>query len=380
MSALGIARAGRVADRWLLLPMLVLAPLGALLIEATTAAHMSLPPSHITGPTVRQGGYIVVGVVVMFVLAHVDYRLLRRLTPLLYAGAVLALVVVLGLGSSQYGARRWIGLGPITVQPSEFAKLAIVIAGAAVVADRQPGARPLLAWLVVLGVPAGLVLLEPDLGTALVIGAAWASMVVAWGLPWRVLGGMALAAIAAVPLLFTVGVPDYQRERLAVFLHPGRDPFGSGFTLRQVEVAFGSGGLFGNGLLEGAHSALEGLATRTSDFAFAQLGEAVGMVGALFVIAVFAIVAWRGLRAAAAAPDTFGRLLAVGLTATITAQALMHIAVNLRLFPATGIALPFVSQGGSALVAMFAALGVLESIAAHRPAIGREQWTGERRR
>jgi cell division protein FtsW (lipid II flippase) len=189
---------------------------------------------------------------------------------------------------------------------------------------------------------------------------------------------MAVAAVAVIPLAYTVAVPDYQRERLAVFVHPGRDPFGSGFTLRQVEVAFGSGGLFGNGMLEGAHSALEGLATRTSDFAFAQVGEALGLVGAVAVIAIFAIVAWRGIRAATVAPDAFGRLLAVGLTATITAQALMHIAVNLRLFPATGIALPFVSQGGSALVTMFAAIGLLESIAAHRPATGREQWTGER--
>jgi rod shape determining protein RodA len=376
--ARAVARAGGVADGWLLLPLLVLAPLGALVIEVATSSHMALPPAHVTADAARQAAYLVVGLVAMFTLAHVDYRLLRRLAPATYVAALAALVLVLALGSSQFGARRWLAIGTLTVQPSEFAKLAMLVAGAALAADRDPRARPLLAWLALLAIPTGLVLLEPDLGTALVVGAAWLAMVIAWGLPWRTLAGMAIAALAVIPLVYTVAVPDYQRERLAVFVHPGRDPLGSGFTLRQVEVAFGSGGLFGNGMIEGAHSALEGLATRTSDFVFAQIGEAFGLVGAVVVIATFAIVAWRGLRAATVAPDAFGRLLAVGLTTTITAQALMHIAVNLRLFPATGIALPFVSQGGSALVTMFAAIGLLESIAAHRPATAREQWSGER--
>jgi cell division protein FtsW (lipid II flippase) len=153
---------------------------------------------------------------------------------------------------------------------------------------------------------------------------------------------------------------------------------GSGFALRQVEVALGSGGITGSGLLAGGASALDGVATRTSDFAFAQAGEAFGLAGTALIIALFALIAWRGIRAAMLAPDEFGRMLAIGLTCTITSQALMHIAVNLRLFPATGIALPFISQGGSALVAVFAAVGILESIAARRPATAREQWTGTR--
>ena len=369
-----------LADRWLVASVLALAPLGLVLIQMATAGRVSWALADVGGDAARQAAYVLIGVVAMLALARIDYRLLQRPAPAIYGAALALLVIALTLGSSQFGARRWIALGPMTVQPSEFAKLAIVIAGAALAAERPACGRTLLTWAAVLGMPGALILLEPDLGTALVIGAAWAAMIVAWGLPWRMLGALTVGAVAIVPIAFAIAVPDYQRERLAVFVHPDRDPLGSGFTLRQVEVALGAGRWFGSGVLRGAHSALSGLATRTSDFAFAQAGEAYGLAGAIAIILLFAVVGWRGIHAASVAPDRFGRLLAVGLTATVTAQAVLHIAVNLRLFPATGIALPFVSAGGSALVAMFAAIGLLESIAARRPATGREQWTGTRRR
>lgn len=372
-----VARYRPIADWWLLLAILALSPVGLLVIAATT--NDGVPGARaLSSDAARQAAYGAVGFVAMLALSQLDYQLLRRFAPAVYVIAIALLIGALVLGASQFGARRWIAIGPLTVQPSEFAKIAIVCAGAAIAADRAPTPSRLVLWTIAIAVPAALVLVEPDLGTALVIGSAWTAMVVAWGVRWRLLCGLAIAALAVVPIAFAVAVPDYQRERLAVFVHPDRDPLGSGFTLRQVEVALGSGGITGNGLLRGGASALDGVATRSSDFAFAQSGEALGLIGSTMIIALFALIAWRGIRAATIAPDRFGRLLAVGLTATITMQALMHMAVNLRLFPATGIALPFISQGGSAMVAMFAAVGILESIAARRPPTTREQWTGER--
>ena len=172
--------------------------------------------------------------------------------------------------------------------------------------------------------------------------------------------------LAAGPLAFALAVPDYQRERLAVFLDPGRDPFGSGFSLRQVEAALGSGGLTGEGLFGGAESQLYGVSARSSDFVFALVGEELGLLGGLAVIALFAVVAWRGLEASRRAPDAFGRLLAAGLTALILTQAVVNVAVNLRLLPATGLPLPFVSGGGSALLVMFVAAGLLQSVHGQR--------------
>jgi cell division protein FtsW len=183
--------------------------------------------------------------------------------------------------------------------------------------------------------------------------------------------------LAFVPLAFALAVPGYQRERLAVFLDPDRDPLGSGFTLRQVEIALGGGGVTGRGF-ELAGSALDGLSTRNSDFALAQIGEQLGLLGTLTVLIAFAVVAWRGLAIAESAPDRFGQLLGVGLTSLIVVQALLHVAVNVRLFPATGIPLPLISLGGSSMIAACAMIGLLLSIASRRQAGPLERWSGAR--
>ncbi len=351
---------------------LVLVTLGLLMIRGATRDGAS---TVLTGPAVRQMVYLGVGLLVYFGLRRTDYRVLQRWSLWLYVAAGAALLLVLALGTDAHGARRWIDIGPVTVQPSEFAKVAMVTALAAFAASREPSRRTVAVTLALLAPLAVLVLAEPDLGSTLTLGAIWVVMVAVWGISWRVLGGMALLMLAVLPVLF-VAVPDYQRERIAVFVDPGRDPLGSGFTSRQVQVALGGGGLTGRGF--DGPSALEGLAPRTADFAFAQLAEQAGLIGSLAVLGLFVVVAWRGVRAAAAAPDPFGRLLAAGLTATIVGQAALHIAVNLRLFPATGIPLPFISQGGSALVTVFAALGIIQSVAAHRSVIDRALWRGDR--
>ena len=351
---------------------LTLVTLGLLMIHGATRDATS---TGVTGATLRQTIYFGVGLLAFLGLRRTDYRLLQRWSLWVYLGSAAALILVLALGTDAHGARRWIDMGPVTIQPSEFAKVATVTALAAFAARHEPSRRTIAVTLALVAPPAALVLAEPDLGSTLALGAIWVVMVAVWGISWRVLGGMALLTLAVLPLLF-IAVPDYQRERIAVFVDPARDPLGSGFTSRQVEVALGGGGLTGRGF--GGPSALEGLAPRTADFAFAQLAEQAGLIGSLAVLGLFVVIAWRGIRTAAAAPDVFGRLLAAGLTAAIVGQAALHIAVNLRLFPATGIPLPFISQGGSALVTVFAALGIIEAVAAHRPTLDRTLWRGHR--
>lgn len=332
------------------------------------------------GGAARQALFATTALAALLTMARLDYRLLRTtaLPAAGYALALLALGAVLVAGSAEFGSQRWIGVGGNTVQPSEFAKVALVAALAALAASRPPVSRPLLGSLALVAPPLALVALEPDAGTALVLLVAWLAVVVTWGMPWRPLAGIAIGALAATPLLFALAVPDYQRERIAAFVDPGRDPLGSGFTLRQLELALGSGGLTGRGLLPPADSALAFVPARASDFVFALVGEQLGLLGAATVLTLFAVIAWRGLLAAARAPERLGRVLAAGLTAVIFAQATVHIAVNLRLLPATGIPLPFVSQGGSALVAMALAAGLIASVAARRPPTSREQWTAQR--
>lgn len=369
MTALAIAR--RVTpDVPLLMAVVLLGGLGWVMIRAATMPS----DGGVSAEAARQAAYGCAGFAVMLVAARLHLETVRRLAPVVYAGSVVSLLLVLALGSEEFGARRWISLGAgITVQPSEFAKVATVVAIAAYAADREPGLRYTLISLVLALFPIGLVLLQPDLGTTLVLGVTWVVLAAAWGASWRALGGMSALAVSILPIAFAVAVPDYQRERLAVFFHPDRDPLGSGFTMRQVEIALGAGGLGGRGI-DGQASALDGVATRASDFAFAQLGEQMGLVGAVLVLAGFALVAWRGLEAAAHAPDRFGRILAAGLTATIVVQSVMHVAVNTRLFPTTGIPLPFISTGGSALVAMGLAAGLIMAVAAHAPVRTRTLW------
>ena len=356
------AHAAIVPDAVLLIAACLLATGGLLIARALAMEeHRAINPEF-----VRQAVYVAVGLVAMAVASRTDYRLLRTLAPHLVVAGVIGLVLVLVLGSHEYGARRWISVGGgITVQPSEFAKIVVAVGGAAFAADRAPSGRGATVLLGLFALMAGLIILEPDLGTSILFGLTWFAVALAWGVSSRYLGGLALITLSLFPLALAIAIPDYQRERIAVFLDPARDPLGSGFTLRQVEVAFSAGGVTGRGF-NGAPSALAGVAPRSSDFAFAQLGEFGGALITVGVIALFAIVAWRGYRAASGAPDEFGRLLAVGLTTLIVLQACVHAAVNMRLFPATGIPLPFVSTGGSALVAVFTAIGILESIAAHR--------------
>jgi rod shape determining protein RodA len=368
----------RGTDIWLWLAVGLLVPLSVAMVHSAALVTRATQ-SGVTDEAVRQGAYAAAGLIAMVTTARFDYRWLRRGAPAVYSSVLLALAAVLVVGIAEHGARRWLGAGGLTVQPSEFAKLALAVALAAYGAARQPRLQTALAALCLGALPAGLVVLQPDLGTVIVLTGVALVVLVAWGLSWRVLLTFAATGAALIPLAF-IAVPAYQRERLAVFFDPDRDPLGSGFNLRQVELALGTAGVTGHGLFSGAQSHLDAVAARSSDFMFGFVGAELGALGALGVLLLLGLVVTRGLLVASRAPDTFGRLLAVGLTAIVLIQGAVNVAVNLRLFPVTGIPLPFISQGGSSLFVMLIAAGLLQSIAARRPTTTAERWKAEQTR
>jgi rod shape determining protein RodA len=213
-----------------------------------------------------------------------------------------------------------------------------------------------------------MVFAQPDLGSSVVFAAIWLGMITVAGADWRHILGLITACLIAIPFAFLGLVNDYQRERIALWLDPASDPLGAGFQALQARIGIGSGGLFGKGLTQGTQTQLEYLRTQTTDYIFSVLGEELGFVGAVILIALFALLLWRGIRAAELSRDMFGRLLAAGIVTSILVQTFINIGVNVGLLPVTGIPLPFVSQGGSSLITLFIALGILQSILLrHRP-------------
>ncbi len=344
--------------------VVVLASLGLVSVYSATLAE---PPHPLLTPAaLRHTVIVVVGVGAMVFAARFDYRLLQQGSAALYLLAIALLLLAAVAGETEYGARRWLAVGGATFQPSELAKLALVLALASYASARTPRLPALLFTLGLFGALTVPVLAQPDTGTTLVLIVGWLAVVLVWGAPLRTLGGLFATLAGVMPLLYALAVPDYQRERIAVFLNPERDPLGTGYTLRQAETALAEGGATGSGLFGGSESHLYGILARSSDFVFALIGEELGLIGTLTVVVLFALLGWRGFEAARHAPDTFGRLLAAGLTALLLGQAILNMAVNVRLFPATGLPLPFISQGGTSLIATFLAVGLLQSIYAHR--------------
>jgi rod shape determining protein RodA len=279
--------------------------------------------------------------------------------------AIGLLGLVLVIGDPIYGSRRWFTFMGQQVQASEIAKLLVIIVLARFLADRQQRMheiRVFLGSLVLALPPAALVMIEPDMGTAMVFGAIWIGMVITGGAPLRYVAVLVGLVVALIPFATLAVMGDYQRERLANWIDPNSDPLGGGFAILQSEIGIGSGGVFGKGLTEGSQTQLNFLQTSTTDYIFSVLGEELGLAGALLLFALFILLLFRGIRAATLTQDPFGRLLATGIVVMILFQVFINIAVNIRLVPVTGIPLPFVSQGGSSLLMLFAALGLLEGI------------------
>ncbi len=355
-------------DLYLLILTLLLVGFGLAMIHSTTVGRPLLPPSQ-DPLTARQAAYALLGLAVLLFLAFLDYRGWAELQIPLYLVNVALLILVLVAGRVEFGARRWILVGPIRFQPSEAAKILLALTLAAHLRSRRRIQEHPWRTFLTSGLHAApiflLIAIEPDLGTAMGIPVLWYAALWAAGLPWRLL---VLPILGAIPAAF-VGwqfLLPYQRTRILVFLNPNLDPWGSGYNIRQAWISLASGGLLGQGYGFGIQSRLDFLPVRHADFIFAATGEEFGFLGTAGVLLAFVLLLWRALQVAERAADAYGRILAVELFALLAFQMAVNVGMNLGLAPVTGLPLPFLSYGGSALLSALAAVGLLESVWIHR--------------
>jgi rod shape determining protein RodA len=304
----------------------------------------------------------------MVAVSLLDYRRLQAWAAVVLGAVVLALGLVLTpLGSASNGAQSWFALGGYQVQPSEYAKVAMIVVLAAVFgATREsPGLRQLAAGLAAWALVCGLILLQPDFGTFMVFVPILFGVLLVSGVPLRWLLVLALVGSIGVVGMFKLNVlKEYQKERLTAFIDPGADADGRGYTYnaRQALIAIGSGGVTGKGYLRGSQTNLQYVPEQKTDFVFTVVGEELGFAGAMLLLALLALLAWRGLRIAAVARDPFGALIAAEVVSMLVFQAFVNIGMTIGIMPITGIPLPFVSYGGSSLVSTFLAVGLLENV------------------
>jgi rod shape determining protein RodA len=353
-------------DAWLLIVALALACYGFLVIRSATM----LADQPVSRQLLFQAAFAGVGLALMVGVATVDYRVVGTLAVPIY-GAMLALLgLVLVAGRTVYGAQRWIFLGPFSLQPSELAKVAVIVCLARYLAGREEEIhkpKTLLTSLLLVLVPTALVYRQPDLGTSLVLLSIWLGMVFVAGAPLKWLAAIVAGPFVAFPVVWRL-MHEYMRRRLVIFLSPERDPFGEGYNVIQARISVGSGGWWGRGLGNGTQTQLNFLKVQHSDFIFAVLAEELGFIGAGVLLALFGALFWRCLKVAKRSRDAFGRLIAAGVTSMLLFQVFVNVGMNIGLAPVTGIPLPFISAGGSSLLTVFVCLGLLQSVLIHAQA------------
>jgi rod shape determining protein RodA len=353
---------------WLsLVATAMLAAVGLLFIYSASVRQDDV---QVTAMTLRQALWVAVGAAVLMVLVTVDYRRIARASPMLYAACLALLVLVLFYGRKMYGATRWLSLFGIFIQPSEFAKIGAILLMARFLAE--PGRdlthpKTLFITILIAALPMALIMQQPDIGTAATLAPVTLAMLFVAGMPLRHLALLVgLGALSLIPGWFILD--GYQRERVLVFLDPGRDPLGSGWNSIQSSIAVGSGGLFGKGYLMGTQNIL-GFLPRTvapTDFIFSVIAEETGFIGSLTLLALFAVLLAGGIRAGLASRDKLGRLIATGVVALLFCHVFVNMAMTVGLMPITGLPLPLVSYGGSFMLSTMAGLGLVQSVYARR--------------
>jgi cell division protein FtsW len=358
------------SDKLLFLATLLLVFVSMVMVYSASAVlaidRYQQPPYYFL---FKQVIWAVLGLILLWLAMRVDYRRLKQPVVIWTAlGVSIAALVLVFFGPAINGTRRWFALGGIGVQPSELAKVSMIIFTAAILERRMDkiGEVSVLAPIgLVTSLVFGLIVLEPDFGTAFSVVLIVAVMVFVAGLPYRYMVGLTLLL---APLLFVVlASADYRRRRLFAFLNPWADPLGDGFQIIQSQIAVGTGGLFGQGLMAGIQK-LFYLPAPHTDFIYAVIGEETGLLGATAVLLCFGVIIWRGLRITMLAPDQFGAFLALGFTMMVALQAFVNMSVVLGLIPTKGIPLPFVSSGGSSLLISLLGMGILLNVSQHATA------------
>lgn len=357
-------------DQVLLGAVVLLSLLGCLLIWSATLERDDLTGGDTRAFLVKQVINLGIGLGLMAMVVMTDHRWVRILAPIGYLVAIGGLVLVLVMGSTINGSRSWLIIGGMSLQPAELAKLAVVVGMALVVAERSEGrwrdrvgTVDVLLMLLVAGVPAVLILAQPDLGTMLVLTATVFGVIAASGAHRRWLALLAGGGLAAGAFAVVSGfLEEYQVDRFLAFTNPQLDPKGAGYNVEQARIAVGNGGLFGQGLFEGSQTQSGFVPEQHTDFVFTVAGEELGLVGAAVIVALLGVVIWRALRIAARTDDVFGRIAAAGIACWFGFQAFQNVGMCLGIMPVTGVPLPFVSYGGSSMFAGMLAIGLLQNI------------------
>lgn len=363
---------------WLLLAaVLGLCALSVLLVWSATANRDLLTGGDSKLFLRKQLTNVLIGLALMSAMWAVGHRWMRVLAPLIYLGAVAGLVLVLTSGVTINGSRSWLELGGMSLQPSELAKLAVVVGMALVLAERSRGGwrttvtgRDVLAMLAVAALPALLIVSQPDLGTTLVLAATVLGVLAAAGTPRRWLLLLAVGGVGAATAAVAGGaLKAYQVDRFLAFTNPALDPRGGGYNTEQARIAIGNGGPFGQGLFHGTQTRAGFVPEQHTDFIFTVAGEELGLIGAVGIIALLGIVLWRTLRIARRAEDPFGRVAAAGIACWFGFQAFQNVGMCLGIMPVTGVPLPFLSYGGSSMFASLLAVGLLQNLHARSAAL-----------
>ena len=314
---------------------------------------------------------ILIGLVLAYGVTVIDYRLLRAYTPFLWGAGVLGLVVVLipGLGAEINGAKAWIALpGGFQIQPAELAKIAIIIGMSMILSERShdsdgPTSRDVLQALAIAAIPVALIIMQPDMGTVLIISAAVVTIVAVSGVPARWVTGLLLLAVLGGFVAVKAGVvSEYQVNRLQTFVDPNADTQGAGYQLRQARITVGSGGLVGTGLFNGPQTNGRFVPEQQTDFIFTVAGEELGFIGSGAILILYLILLMRGFSIARRTNDPFGRLVCTGVIAWFAFQIFENIGMTLGLMPMTGVPLPFISYGGSSMFATLIGIGLLQNV------------------
>ena len=371
----------RDLDWILLIAAFALSLMGSLLVWSASRADLaseSDPQSYLKRHLINIGVALVLG----FIASRINYRLLRAYTPVVYVASMILLLVpfVPGLGVTIAGARAWIDvpLG-LTIQPSEFAKITVILMMAALLSERrdreeEPSAQDVLLALVVAAIPTAIILVQNDTGTVLILAAVSLSIVAVSGVRTRWLVGLIAAAILGVLASIQLGLlQEYQVDRLTSFINPDEDVSASAYNANQARIAIGGGGLDGYGLFEGPQTQGNFVPVNESDFIFTVAGEELGFLGSALLIALMAVILWRAVFIAWKADDLYGRLVATGVAAWLAFQMFENIGMTLGIMPITGIPLPFVSAGGTSMMATWIALGLLQTVRLHSLAVQRSE-------
>ncbi|MEV4255551.1 rod shape-determining protein RodA [Spirillospora sp. NPDC049652] len=364
----------RRLDWTLILSVLALSVIGTLLVRSATFHLLTEQGRDPEWFLKRHILNLAIGLGLGAVVTVLDYRLLRAYVPILYGLACVGLLAVLTpLGSTINGSHSWIVIGGgFQVQPSEFAKVGLVVVMAMVLGEPRdgevgPGRRDVLLALGLAGVPAALIMLQPDLGTTLVFAVVVIGMLAVSGAAKRWIAGLLGGGVLAALAVWFLGIlQPYQLARFTAFLDPAADPRGAGYNAQQARIAIGSGGVFGKGLFHGEQTGGHFVPEQQTDFVFTVAGEELGFLGAAAILLLLGLVLWRGLRIASQAADLFGTLVATGVVCWLAFQTFENVGMTLGIMPITGLPLPFVSYGGSATFANMIALGLLQAVHVRR--------------